>query len=217
MDIQLHSSGLGHLGPQWFRSPGVHGSTLIDRICRRLGHYTEQNAIDDKHREMGKAFEDMIAWKLEQMHPGEYLHNPEIECDGIYLTPDLVRISERADHEVKWTWMSPANGPEDLKMWKYLFQGSIYLYGLRRVAAGTARIREKVLDPSEIIWQRGGLADPIGDAWLTLYLTVGFANDFRPAKDQIPTWVIKFWPEELEMNWTLILDEKRRYEEERPR
>lgn len=211
MDIQLHSNGLDQLGPQWYRSPGIHGSTLIDRLCRRYRHYTDQNSLDDRHREMGKAFEDMIAYRLEQDHPGEYLHGPEIEVDGIYLTPDLVWIAQQADHEVKWTWMSPANGPEDLKMWKYLTQGQAYLYGLRRVAEGAARIRERVLREEDVRWQPAAQHPMRPDAYLTLYLTVGFANDFRPPQDQIPTWRIKFWPEELEMNWALMLDEKRRY------
>lgn len=217
MDITLYSTGLEDLSPPWYRSPGIHGSQLIDRLCLRYGHYQRDrdgSPISDRNREMGHSFEDMIARRIETKHPGEYLHNPEIECDGIYLTPDLVWKKQRADHEVKWTWMSPANSPEDLKMWKYLAQGQAYLYALRRVAQGTARIRERVLDPRDIEWITFDEVALGLDDYTTLYLTVGFANDFRPPKEQIPTWRIKFFPEELAMNWAMLMDEKRRLEEE---
>jgi len=214
--ISLHSSGLEDLGSSWYRSPGIHGSVLLDHICQRFGHYQKDKSgasISDRNRELGNAFEEIKVRQMTEKYPGEFIHNPEILCDGIYLTPDLVWLRRSADYEFKCTWMSPANGPEDLKMWKYLEQGKSYLYGLRRVMEGTALIRQACKSEEEVEWTVGDLVDA-GDAYLTLYLQVCFVNDFRLKKDQIPCWKIDFWPEELSMTWASMLDEKRRHEGE---
>jgi len=222
VDITLHSSGLDDLSPRVYRSPGIHGSTLIDRLCLKYGHYQKNkdgSPISDRNREMGNVFEQVTCERFARQHPDElFLHNPEILCDGVYLTPDLVWLSYYSDIEIKWSWMSPANSPEDVKMWKYLTQGQAYLHGLRKVLAGEAKIREACTDKDEVLWRSGldffprhfpppGAAVP-SDAFTTLYLTVGFANDFRPQSEQIPCWRIKFWPEELAMNWAMLMDEK---------
>jgi len=219
VDITLHSSGLDDLSPRQYRSPGVHGSTLIDRLCLRYGHYQKNkdgSPLSDRNRELGQAFEQVKCEQIIRAYPNEaFARNPEILCDGIYLTPDLVWTTQLSLFEFKWTWMSPARDPNDEKMWKYLAQGQSYLYGLRRVMEGTAVIRAACETEEEADWHTAG-DDKITfeDAYTVLYLTVGFANDFRPQSEQIPCWRIRFWPEELAMNWAMMLDEKRLLEEE---
>lgn len=224
MDVSQPIYGLEDLTPtEHFRSEGVHASFLLDRLCVRHGHYEKRynketgkvEPISDINREIGQALEDSIARRVMAKHPGEYLHNPEIECDGIYLTPDLPWLTQQADREIKVTRMSPALGPEDEKMWKYLEQGKAFLYALRRVGEGTARIRECGSREWKQRSKREIEAAPLSrDAWRTLYLQVLFINDFRPIDKQCPMWTIKFWPEELEMSWALLVDEKRLYEKE---
>lgn len=231
MDIQLISTGLTNLDPGYYRSPGVHASTLLDRICRRLGHY--QHTIDkltgakvpisDRNRELGQAFEHSIAQRVQAIDPndpqlpvcGPFIHNPEILCDGVYITPDLVTGVARAAWSIKLTWMSAARGPDDVKMWKYLEQLKAELYALRRVAEGTAIIRHAFVDRDgtgevESLLRREVFSVSIEshEDYLTGYLTVCFVNDWRPTQEQIPTWRVKFWPEELAMSWAALMDEK---------
>jgi hypothetical protein len=216
MDFSLHSSGLDDLSPPTYRSPGLHVSTLIDRLCIRLGHYEHTaGGISDRNRELGQALEHAIVARFTRANPGEiFLHNPEILCDGISLTPDIVWLSRMSDIEAKLTWMSPTNDPTTVKMWKYLTQGKAYLYALRKVMLGEASMREACACAEEVkwddhpeIWNQRMQTLP-HDAYRSLYLTVGFVNDFRPPAEQLPCWKVDFWPEELEMNWCMLMEEK---------
>lgn len=140
MDIQQVGSGLEDLSLGFYRSPGVHASTLLSRICVRNGHYEKSTSpISDRHREVGNALEHAIAHRASLKYPDRYMHNPEIYCDGVYITPDLV--DSDSSWSIKASWMSPTNDPESLKMWKYLEQLRLELYALRRVVEGTAAIR----------------------------------------------------------------------------
>lgn len=220
MDIRLLRTGLDDLSPGHYRSPGIHVSTLLSRLCIRFGHFEKKkdgSPISDRNREIGNAFEHSVVERAARKWPGKYIHNPEIKCDGLYITPDLVSAQDAISWSLKCTWMSPARGPEDIKMWKYLEQLKEELYCLRRTLTGTAQIREAVileegeedspLLPLSLNWQCGGWKDP-GSAYLTGLLTVCFVNDFRPEKEQIPTWTISFFPEELEMTHAMIMGEK---------
>ena len=221
MDIRLLRTGIDDLSPGHYRSPGIHVSTLLSRLCLRFGHYEKKKdgaPISDRNRELGNAFEHSVVERAARKYPGRYIHNPEIRCDGLYITPDLVSSQDSLSWSLKCTWMSPARGPEDIKMWKYLEQLKAELYCLRRVLQGTAEIRGAAIVESEAdavdveqsweTWEHGGSQNTIGSAFLTGLLTVCFVNDFRPEKEQIPTWTISFFPEELEMTWAMIMGEK---------
>lgn len=230
MDIKLLSNGFADITPNLYRSPGIHVSTLLDRICTRYGHY--QKTVDksgnpipisSRNATLGHAFEEMIVQMTERKYPGQFIHNPEVECDGLYITPDLVGFDPGLSWSQKATWMSPANGPEDTKMWKYLEQLKAELYCLRRVCNNDAKIRCACVSSQEVKWVTGDdlimptvrTCDMLGVShFLTGFLTVCFINDFRPEEEQIPTWEIKFWPEELEMTWAMVMDEKTRMEAE---
>lgn len=223
MDIQLISTGLTNLDPGYYRSPGVHASTLLDRICRRLGHYEhkidkttgERIPISDRNRELGNSLEHSIAQRVQTRYPGRYIHNPEIHCDNIFITPDLIKWE--AERETSWsiklTWMSAARGPDDTKMWKYLEQLKAELYALRRVVEGTAQVRKAVTDEREVDWVQYK-PSVVGNRFLSGLLTVCFVNDWRPESEQIPTWRLKFWPEELAMTWAMLREEKEMMEAE---
>ena len=227
MDAKLISNGFPDLSPGWYRSPGVHASILLDRICTRYGHYQKTynkdgtpTPISSRNSTLGNAFEEMIVQMVDRKFPGQFIHNPEIECDGVYITPDLVGFDPGLSWSVKATWMSPANTPDDVKMWKFMEQLKCELYCLRRVMQNTAKIREAFTHEFDVEWEYKQpdaiLGITLGKdlAFLTGFLTVCFINDFRPEPDQIPTWELKFWPEELDMSWAMMMDEKRRMEEE---
>lgn len=219
MDIRLLRTGLDDLSPGYYRSPGIHVSTLLSRLCIRFGHFEKKKdgtPISDRNREMGNAFEHSVVERAARKWPGRYIHNPEIRCDGVYITPDLVSAKDGVSWSLKCTWMSPARGPEDVKMWKYLEQLKEELYCLRRVLQGTAEIRESALTEDEILWQSKVDTFNPGDdqEFLSGLLTVCFVNDFRPEKEQIPTWSLSFFPEELEMTHAMIMGEKARFLDE---
>lgn len=222
MLTRLRSSGLSLLSPQQERSAGIHHSHLLDRICRMLGHYEPNpEGISDCKAILSQAFEGLVARDAMERFPGELLHNPELEVDGIYLTPDLPWIKERVDWEIKVTWMKPCNTPADLKMWKYLEQLKGYLYAWRRFYSGTATMRvfDRERNPSP--WIRNLKPEDPGGSWLTGLLTVCFVNDYRPQAEQIPTWEITFTKEELALHWAAIRSEcevvKREQEEQEQR
>lgn len=161
MDCQLIRSGLSDLSPGYYRSPGVHASTLLSALALRFGHYERDKQgrpISDLNRELGNTLEHSIAQRAEQKHPGTYLHNPEILCDGVYITPDLVTLQdvemeegkggERFSWSIKLTRMSPARLPDtDVKMWRFREQLKAELYALRRVQEGSAQIRLPIVIP----------------------------------------------------------------------
>ena len=201
------------------RSEGVHASTLLDRLCVRFGHYEKKvnkstgqvDPVSDINRELGHALEDTIASKIDKKHSGKYLHNPEIECDGIFCTPDLVFVDRKVDREIKLTRMSPTDDPFDQKLWRYLEQGKSYLYAVRRVGEGTARMRRC----ESSTWLQGRAAKIPRDWYTTLELTVCFINDYRPIDRQIPTWTIEFHIDELATSWEILKAEKLRLEREK--
>jgi hypothetical protein len=229
VDIRLLRTGLDDLSPGYYRSPGIHVSTLLSRLCIRFGHFEKKKEkdgtfshISDRNREMGNAFEHSVVERAARKWPGRYIHNPEIRCDGLYITPDLISAQDGVSWSLKCTWMSPARGPEDVKMWKYLEQLKEELYCLRRVCMGSAGIREARVVVSEAdvcdienSWTTNTPPyELLGDSYLTGLLTVCFVNDFRPEKEQIPTWEISFFPEELEMTHAMIMGEKVRFLDE---
>lgn len=213
MDVQLISSGLSDLQiSTGDRSVGVHASTLISRICVRMGHYDDrpdEQGIPDKHRIVGHAIEDAICRGYEREYPGEFAHNPEIRIggeDGIYLTPDLVWIARQSDVEIKATWMSEKNGPGSDKFWKYEIQLKTYLAALRKVFSGRGEIR---LNGTKT-WKRYERKSA-GSSFLSGYLRVLFINDYRDQDEQIPCWRYTFEARELDLAWALLLEEKDAY------
>lgn len=229
MDCQLTRSGLADLSPGYYRSPGVHASTLLSSLALRFGHYERDKQgrpISDLNRELGNTLEHSIAQRAEQKHPGAYLHNPEILCDGVYITPDLVTLQEvggeRYSWSIKLTRMSPSRLPDtDVKMWRYREQLKAELYALRKVRTGDALIRPPVIGqprypdlPECLGWQQLLPTRPVEDDYLIGYLTVLFINDYRPHEEQCPTWRFRFYPEELAMTWAMLMQEKERQEQE---
>jgi len=176
----------------------------------RLGHYDEPDGpISDRNRIVGHAIEDAICRGYEREYPGEFIHNPEMFVDGIYLTPDLVWVKRQADIEIKATWMSEKNGPGSDKFFKYEIQLESYLAGLRKVFSGKGKIRLK----GEKNWRQYD-RKAAGRSFLEGYLKVVFLNDYRPKEEQIPTWKYMFEPRELDLAWAMLLEEKDRMGEE---
>jgi hypothetical protein len=113
------------------RTPGTHVSALIHEICLTLGHYKDDGGEPNMARmELGNCFEHALIQRLELDDPDRYVRIGEIECEGLYGTPDLIDVIDECDDEVKCTFMSSKNGPGSEKFYKYETQLKAYLYML---------------------------------------------------------------------------------------
>lgn len=89
--------------PKMDRSPGVHVSEIIRRICLDRGIYDESTELDPTRLMLGQAFERIILdWYVKQ-NPSRYLIPGEVSRDGIFGTPDAVDIEDEEIQEVKFT------------------------------------------------------------------------------------------------------------------
>ena len=129
--VELVQSGLDDLIPMVGRSEGKHVSHAIKRLCLQFGHYEDLPLPEDRSLlELGSAFEDLLAEKLcervAKSEPDRYMRIGEQEKDGIYGTPDLVDIIERAVVEVKFTRFSIRQDPYGKGFWRYWAQIKAY-------------------------------------------------------------------------------------------
>jgi len=126
--VTLLSARFPDLLPMRGRSPGVHVSYVIQGICVRLGYFDEHKDLSTAWAQLGQAHEQAIINRLTRHYPGRYHVPGELECDGIYLTPDLEDLDPadysdfdvaptakdlaviaedgKAIEEVKLSWMS---------------------------------------------------------------------------------------------------------------
>lgn len=183
-DIVLLRSGLPLRLPMR-RTPGVHVSVIIKALCVYLGHFSadwgEQPESELHTRwEAGNIWETgLIARKCEDdpdrfTRPGELVG---LSTDGhtlIYGTPDLVDVIDECVEEIKLTWSSSNNDPDDSQLfWRYWRQGMAYAYmlGYRRVrldvgfAAGNYTYP---LKPDSRLWEREFTQSELESNWAML-------------------------------------------------
>ena len=142
---RLVSTGLKDLLPMAGRSDGKHVSHAIRKLCIQLGHFEDTPLPEDRSLlEIGSAFEDLLSESLMRRvaasDPERYFRPGEQECDGIFGTPDLFDLTDKAVIEVKFTRLSTKHDPESPKFWKYWRQIQAYCHMM-----GTTRGRLHIL------------------------------------------------------------------------
>jgi hypothetical protein len=106
MLIRLSSKGLPRFCEQKHRTRGVHLSSLIQDLF-----YDNDSIPDQELLTLGRLVEDSI-WRNYQIEqPNEYLHEVEIEWQGIYGTLDFFKLDAMRIKDVKFTFRS-SKGPE---------------------------------------------------------------------------------------------------------
>lgn len=101
--ITLLSTRFPDLLPARGRSPGVHVSDVIRGLCLRLGYFDEHRDLSTAWAQLGQAHEQAIINRLKRHYPrGRYVIPGERQCDGLYLTPDLLDLNpaDYSDYEV---------------------------------------------------------------------------------------------------------------------
>lgn len=189
----LHSSGIPNLLPMENRSPGVHLSDLIHRVCVENNHYEEHSDTDidpvtgeyteelQTLLQVGCAFETALTIRYSQQYPGLYIQPGEITLDGIHITADLMNLVPDDRYpdlpykitEIKCTYMSSAEDPMGPKFW---------------------RIRSQLMAQC-LAWKT-----TVGQIAI-LHLNGDCRGKRRP---QFLVWELEFTQQELRENWALL-------------
>lgn len=127
--IRLVASSIPDLLPMLDRSEGAHVSAIINSLCLRLGHYSDDSSpVNMTRLQLGSTFEHSLANRYFLHYPRRYHQIGEIERDGIYGHPDLLDIILDCVEEVKLTWMSSKHDISSPKFLKFLWQLMAYCY-----------------------------------------------------------------------------------------
>lgn len=173
MDYEIIGDEPLDLSPALVRSPGVHLTDCTRAAAVSLGLLDPE--VDDggdgpmpPRVQLGHAFEEIVADLLERKHPGRFVRVGELECDGMYFTPDLVdmrpprpKYGSRQPNEIKLTWMSSTHTPDSAKWWLYRAQLMGQCWGLRSLT-GVLRVgfvQSAEWRPVRFYWTKQELAE----------------------------------------------------------
>jgi len=161
---------------------GVHLKKVVDDLFlllweqERRGKQEEFDDVSRGRMELGFLFEDMLSIALADRLAPRY---PSQEFDGIWISPDGVRIAEEYIEEYKVTWASSKTRPPD-QNWRWMAQTKAYahVYGFKKVKF-------------TVLWVCGDYSRPIRPHW--------------PPRRYMCT----FSELELQQNWQMILNHAR--------
>lgn len=125
--------------PDPIRSPGLHLSTIIGDICRRMEPERFGGPLSPERIALGLAFEDLLGPAIRAVGGGDGEHPGEFRSDGILMTPDWMAPADMLE-EWKATWVSDRSGLDNPKLARYHMQAKAYVRVL-----GADRIRFRVL------------------------------------------------------------------------
>lgn len=111
------------------RSVGLHVSQIIRHMMVTSGLEEQSDFTEDDLNQfavIGRLWEQMLADTM--FKPPRYQRPGEIECDGIYGSPDAVDTEDCTLAEYKVTWKSSNRAIESF--FKYMLQVKAYCYML---------------------------------------------------------------------------------------
>lgn len=113
------------------RSPGLHLTEVIDDLMQTSGIAKKYDNQWDFRTTITAGFVFEEALKLLLRDAGIIFHLGEFEHDGIYCTPDGVKLNgELLLVEIKWTWRSSKLDPADEFRWLAQIKGYCKVLGL---------------------------------------------------------------------------------------
>lgn len=191
MAPRLIADNIAELLPM-HRAPGDHVSTIVNRICVKLGKFDEDRERPAQIQfEVGNTFEDFMADRLAARfardNPSRYIHGLELGRDDITGNVDLFDTEDFVIEECKFTKMSIRhsydNGIEGDKFWHYWVQIKAYCW---MIGCNTGRLHICFVNGN---WKHGK-DDPIG-----------FSYQYR-------AWEWTWTDQELANNWRMILNNR---------
>ncbi len=125
----LISQGIPDLLPMRFRSPGLHHSTVLSDWMVRAGYWApkDRDELSKESRfspgvisrmQLGQAFEEILISRYQRHEPNRYITPGELEIDGLYITPDLLDLTDGSPDSIKLTWLSSRH---DISSDKFLY------------------------------------------------------------------------------------------------
>lgn len=135
MRAELEHEGVPDLVAQPIRTPGIHLSDVIRRICIFRGDFEDTDDPNEVLWDIGVNHEYAVKQRLHRDHPGRFMELGEIEVDGIKMNLDLLDTEPWRPWEVKLTRMSAKHEPGSAKFWKYEAQVKGYCKGIKSLAA----------------------------------------------------------------------------------
>jgi hypothetical protein len=108
------------------RSPGIHVSHVIHKLCVSLGHYVPDDEPNKVKWELGNALEHAIVERYALHDPDRWIRPGELVLDDVYGTPDLLDLYDEAVEECKCTWLSTKHEVTGQKFWHYWVQVKAY-------------------------------------------------------------------------------------------
>jgi len=110
--------------PDPLRSPGLHLSTIIGDMFRRLEPKRFGGPLSPERIALGLAIEEVIGEAVSRLF-GTGIRPGEVTSDGIIMTPDHLSF-EHGLEEWKATWVSDRDGLVNPKLDRYHVQGKAY-------------------------------------------------------------------------------------------
>ncbi len=125
------------------RTPGLHLSTIISDLCVSLGMYDPTRGIPMVKAELGNMLETCLAERLALEDPDRYYRvwderlqrwRNDLEVydarDGVYMTLDLLDMTDWAVEDFKLTWLSARHRIDSAKLAKFWWQVKGYCHGI---------------------------------------------------------------------------------------
>lgn len=113
------------------RSPGLHLSDILGPMAQDIApkRYSTSTPMNWNKVETGFAFERALETAF-QARRVDIFRPPEVEKDGILMSPDGINPDGWILEEFKATWMSDFDAPEHPKFFKWLWQIKSYCFAI---------------------------------------------------------------------------------------
>jgi len=156
--------------PPVHRTHGIHLSDVIRAMAVELFGLKRKGEPDLLQFEKGFVWERVLSHAFGEgiaQRPGE------LECDGIWCSPDGITVGEDGEfvvEEYKCTTVSSRKSPEDVWVWKMQVMGYCYVVGADAAVFRVFYLMGdyKNLKPEYKVWRCEFTQAELADAWASI-------------------------------------------------
>lgn len=176
MQVQLLNTPALVLTDDPGRPKGLHLSTIIKSMMVALKPGIYGTPMATTKVSIGSAFDTVLERELAGTMMGPGFRPPPIQRDGVWMSPDRVRLDPWAVDEFKLTWYSASKDcPHDPVFWPWLVQIKAYCLGIDAL-----------------------------DGYLTVLFINGNYKPPKPMEPR--QYHLRFTETELLENWTMLIN-----------